>query len=374
MAEESSQRELVSRPVFFERNRVARVYRGGKLFHGFFGDPPEDGLQPEEWVASTVRALNREPRSETEGLSRVAGTDLLFRRLLADFPRETLGRGSGEHGRSELGILVKLLDSAIRLPAQAHPTKEFARAHFDSPHGKTEMWLVLGTRPGACLYYGLRQGVGREELRRASRASEQDREALPRLLNRVPARKGDVYLIPAGVAHAIGAGCLILEVQEPTDFTIQPEAWCGDYRLSSYEMTLGLGEEAALDCFDYTNLVGRRALASGRKRPRVRIRARGLRVEALIDSSDTPDFDVNRFRLSRARTALQRAPAVHVITGGTGSIRLGTYERALRRGDYFFLPAAARGAELATEERLEVVECLPPEVGAAAPAAGSAAG
>jgi mannose-6-phosphate isomerase len=372
MAEASSGRELASRPVFFERNRVARVYRGGRLFHGFFGDSPEDGLQPEEWVASTVRALNREPRSESEGISRVAGTDVLFSRLVGDFPRETLG------GRSELGILVKLLDSAIRLPAQAHPTKEFARRHFDSPHGKTEMWLVLGTRPGACLYYGLKRGVGREQLRRASRASQQDREALPRLLNRVPARAGDVYLIPAGVAHAIGAGCLILEVQEPTDFTIQPEAWCGDYHLSSYEMTLGLEEETALDCFDYTNLVGKRALAAGRKRPRLLARAPGLRVEALIGAADTPDFAVNRLRLARSRTALERAPAVHVVTAGAGAVRLGDFSRKLSRGDYFFLPASARGAVLSSEEKLEVVECLPPEMppetDAARPAAGPAAG
>jgi mannose-6-phosphate isomerase len=354
MAETMSDRERASRPVFFERNRVARVYRGGKLFHDFFGDPPEDGLLPEEWVASTVRALNREPRSESEGISRVAGTDLLFSRLVAEHPRETLG------GRAELGILVKLLDSAIRLPAQAHPTKEFARAHFNSLHGKTEMWLVLATRRGASLYYGLKEGVGREDLRRASRASERDREALPRLLNRVPARKGDVYLIPAGVAHAIGAGCLILEVQEPTDFTVQPEAWCGDYRLSPYEMTLGLDEEAALDCFDYSHLVGKRALAAGRKRPRVRTATATLRVEALIDAADTPDFAVNRIRLTRGEAALERAPAVHVVTGGAGLIRLDGFSRQLARGDYFFLPAAARGARLVTERRLEVVECLPP--------------
>ena len=360
MAETMSGREFASRPVFFERNRVARVYRGGRLFHDFFGDPPEDGLLPEEWVASTVRALNREPRSESEGISRVAGTDLLFSRLVADYPRETLGLGPREQGRAELGILVKVLDSAIRLPAQAHPTKEFARTHFNSPHGKTEMWLVLGIRRGASLYYGLKEGVGREDLRRASRASEQDREALPRLLNRVPARKGDVYLIPAGVAHAIGAGCLILEVQEPTDFTVQPEAWCGDYRLGPYEMTLGLDEEAALDCFDYAHLVGKRALAAGRRRPRMRTATATLRVEALIDASDTLDFAVNRIRLTRGEAALERAPAVHVVTGGSGLIRSDGFSRQLARGDYFFLPAAARGAKLVTERRLEVVECLPP--------------
>ena len=216
-------------------------------------------------------------------------------------------------------------------------------------------WSLTAARGPA-----LKEGVEREDLRRASRASEQDREALPRLLNRVPARKGDVYLIPAGVAHAIGAGCLILEVQEPTDFTVQPEAWCGDYHLSPYEMTLGLDEEAALDCFDYSHLVGKRALAAGRKRPRVRTATAILRVEALIDSSDTPDFAVNRIRLTRGEAALERAPAVHVVTGGAGLIRLDGLSRQLARGDYFFLPAAARGARLVTERRLEVVECLPP--------------
>ena len=48
--------QLSGHPLFFARNRVFRVYQGGKLFHGFFGDPPEDGCYPEEWIASAVEA------------------------------------------------------------------------------------------------------------------------------------------------------------------------------------------------------------------------------------------------------------------------------------------------------------------------------
>ena len=40
---------MINKPIFFERNRVGRVYTGGKLFHGFFGDEPVDGFLPEEW-------------------------------------------------------------------------------------------------------------------------------------------------------------------------------------------------------------------------------------------------------------------------------------------------------------------------------------
>ena len=48
------------KPIFFEKNRVYRVYTGGKLFAGFFGDNSEDSFYPEEWVASPVKAMNKD--------------------------------------------------------------------------------------------------------------------------------------------------------------------------------------------------------------------------------------------------------------------------------------------------------------------------
>ena len=56
--------EIIREPVFFERNRVYRVYRGGKLFHDLFGDEPRDGHYPEEWIASDVRALNERKKGD----------------------------------------------------------------------------------------------------------------------------------------------------------------------------------------------------------------------------------------------------------------------------------------------------------------------
>jgi mannose-6-phosphate isomerase len=154
----------LNRPLFFERNRVFRVYRGGMLFHEFFGDPAEDGFYPEEWVASTVRALNKEPKGENEGLSIVRGTGVPLRQLIEERREELIGP------REELGLLVKLLDSAIRLPVQAHPDKAFALRHFGSTHGKTEMWLVLATRENARLYFGFKEGVTRRDLLQAVEA------------------------------------------------------------------------------------------------------------------------------------------------------------------------------------------------------------
>jgi len=341
-------------PIFFERNRVFRVYTGGKLFHDFFGDPAEDGFFPEEWVASRVRALNKESRGEDEGLSRIRGSGQLFSALLAEKREQLIGDRAG------FEVLVKVLDSAIRLPVQTHPDKAFARQHLGSEHGKAEMWIVLATRPGASLYFGFKEGVRRQDLLGAIRASETDRSALPSLLNELPAAAGDLYFIPARVAHAIGAGCLILEVQEPTDFTIQPEAWCGDYHLSEYEKYLGLEEDIALQCFDFEDLVGERALAAGRKTPRVFVESGGGRGERLVIEEDTRDFSVNRYRLERGSLDVGGSPAVYVVTQGEGRIGSGASASAVRKGDYFFLPACAPRLRLESSRAMEIVECLPP--------------
>ena len=346
--------QLLAHPIFFERNRVFRVYQGGKLFSRFFGDPPEDGNLPEEWVASSTRALNRIPKGEFEGVSLIEGTGIPFSRFLADHADSLLG------GLTSFDLLVKLLDSAIRLPVQAHPDKDFSRKAFHSSHGKTEMWLVLETRENACIYYGFKDGITREEFQEAILASETDRSAMPRLLNRLPAHPGDVYLIPAKMVHAIGEGCLILEVQEPTDFTVQPEAWCGDYRLNDHEMYLGLDHELALECFDFTEYTGAKAIDRGRKFPRLWINTPAVRAEALIAYADTPDFAVNRYTISQGAFTLPQAPAIFVATAGTGEVVKGDYRRSLKKGDYFFLPAGALGSQVASHFSLELIECLPP--------------
>ena len=81
-------KQLWQRPVFFDRNRVYRVYLGGKLFHDFLGDAPEDGFYPEEWVASTVHAMNAVSKGPFEGISMIEGTDEAPGRAPGRLPRQ----------------------------------------------------------------------------------------------------------------------------------------------------------------------------------------------------------------------------------------------------------------------------------------------
>lgn len=342
-----AERPIYETPVFFRRNRVFRVYQGGALFHELMGDQAEDGNEPEEWIASAVRAINPGHTDPLEGVS-IAEDGTPFSELLRRYPRQMLG------DREELGVLVKFLDSAIRLPMQVHPTRAFSRQHFHSNYGKAEAWLVLATRPGACVYFGFDRAVTREEFRQAVACSETQREVMTTLVNRCPVKAGDVFFVPAGVIHAIGAGCLILEVQEPTDFTIQPEHWCGDYRLNAQEMYLGLEPETALECFDY-QLWGPSVAQEARKAPQELERGEGWLWEQLIGPRETPCFTMRRLKLTGGSRALDPG-AIYIATQGTGTLLGPSYRRQLRKGEYFYLPFAATTVS-ASGEDLELVCC-----------------
>ena len=342
-------KQLWQRPVFFKRNRVYRVYLGGKLFHDFMGDAPEDGFYPEEWVSSTVHAMNAVSKGPLEGISIVEGTDIPLTTLLEEHREECLG------SRKTLGVLVKYLDSAIRLPMQVHPTREFSRKFFHSPYGKAESWVVLATRPGACIYYGFSRQVTREEFEQAVDASMQSKTCMTDFVNRVEVRPGDVFFVPAGVIHAIGPGCLLLEAQEPSDFTVQPEHWCGEHLLSDHEMYLGLEREIANSCFDFTRY-GARVVEEGRKTPRLVWSCENAKLESLIGPDDTDCFTVDRLSLSGGKTTLDAPAGVCIAANGAGRVRCGDFTHTLKKGDYFFLPACA-SSETVLEGTLELLIC-----------------
>lgn len=338
---------MITEPIFFERNRVRRVYSGGKLFNGFFGDAPEDGFLPEEWIASSVKSLNNEMESEKEGISRIKDSDIFFDELIEKYPSDMLGSSQ------KMRILVKILDSAVRLPAQAHPDKAFSKKYFNSEYGKTESWIVLDTRPGAKIYFGFKGGVNKEIFAAAIDASKADKDAMERLMEYSEPKRGDVFLVPAKTVHAIGAGCLILEVQEPTDFTIQPEHWCDEYELNDREMYMGLSKEDAIGCFNFEKSPDTKLV------PEVVWDKEGVKIERVIKPSDTDCFVVNRITLEGGKFKLniKDSYGVYIVTDGNGELISDGYSKKIKKGDYFFMPACLMN-KFSVKGNVELVECF----------------
>ena len=331
----------LNKPLFFKKNRVRRIYTGGSQFATFFGDDSTEGFFPEEWVCSYVKALNEGSDIPDEGIS-VTEDGEKFDELLKNHTEEMLGKG-----RTELGMLTKILDSSIRLPVQCHPDKEFSRKHFNSEYGKTESWIILGAGEDACIYFGFNKRYTKEEFRAAF---DKDESVLVSMLNKIPVKPGDVFLIPGKAIHAIGKNCLLLEVQEPTDFTIQPENKCGDYVLSDNEKYLGLDPDVAFDCFDMELDSLEKTLKAAKCEPE-----KDGHIEKLITHEKTPCFAVTRYNVNSESVALP-CPSVYVVTEGNGKVVCGDYERDVKKGDYFFAPAVIDG-KLFAEGNMQIIQC-----------------
>ncbi len=180
------------------------------------------------------KGIDMEPLAETwecsthpDGPSMVASGVFAGRELrsvlheypayLGTHPRKVLQ----SHGLSDdqLPILVKLIDARKDLSIQVHPDDAYAAEH-GLGLGKTEMWYVLDASRDAKLVYGLNRDMSKEELRKAVEDG-----TVGKCLQKVPIRKDDVFYIPAGTIHAIGAGALVAEIQESSNLT---------YRLYDY--------------------------------------------------------------------------------------------------------------------------------------------
>jgi len=109
--------------------------------------------------------------------------------------------------------LIKLIDAKKALSIQVHPDDSFALSR-EGQYGKTEMWIILEREEGAFLYFGFQKDYTEEEIRKAI-----EEENFPSLLCKVMVEPGDVFFIPAGTVHAIGAGIVLAEVQQNSNLT-----------------------------------------------------------------------------------------------------------------------------------------------------------
>ena len=290
--------------------RVYRFYRGGALIDRLRGEPERDGERPEDWIGSVVAANNPRRHEPEAGLTRLESGPLL---------RDVIRERPAHWGTPD--VLVKLLDPVERLPVHAHPDREFARVHLGSDYGKTEAWQIVATRDGTSdVWLGLREDVERERYR--AWIEEQDVDALLRSLHHLVVRPGDVVFVPAGVPHAIGGGALIVELQEPTDFSILCE-WEG-FPVDHRDAHLGLGWDVALEA---------------------------LRLEAHEPQLGLPPEAAAFFAVDERAEPAGRF-AVLLVLEGEGSID----DQPVRAGDAFAMPAAAQPFEVHGD--LRVLRCM----------------
>nr|WP_274387430.1 type I phosphomannose isomerase catalytic subunit [Salsipaludibacter albus] len=210
---------------------------GGRRLAGLGVDLPADGrTYGEAWV---VADLDPADTVQPDPASRVRSGPWASRRLsdlVAEDRESLLGDVPDHDGRFPL--LVKLLDAREHLSVQVHPPAAVLDDH-PSARLKTESWVVLEADPGAELFLGLADDVTHDQVRDALGTP-----ALVDLLRRVPAHAGEVFHVPAGLVHALGAGVVVAEVQTPSDTTWRLYDWVAELDRPERELHLDAGWDA----------------------------------------------------------------------------------------------------------------------------------
>jgi mannose-6-phosphate isomerase len=295
-------------------NQPETFYRGaGRI--AAFRNGPAFADRPEDWVGSVTSRFELAPA----GLSTLADGRVLAEAIAAD-PGWWLGPA-----RTDTGVLVKLLDAGQRLPLHVHPDRRFATAHLASPYGKTEAWVIVAARPDAYVHLGFARDVEAGEL--AGWVAAQKTEEMLAATNKIPVAAGDAILCPAGLPHAIGDGILLVEVQEPTDFSVLLE-----YQgFGLPDGHLGLGYDLALECVD-----------RGGWSPARLDGLRGTGTRLLPAAAD--DF----FAADRLTGGDRVEPGfgILVVVSGEGRLTGENDNLPVRRGDTLLIPYAAGGLRL----------------------------
>jgi mannose-6-phosphate isomerase len=149
----------------------------------------------------------------------------------------------GGSARGPFPFMLKWIDAAQSLSVQVHPD-EAACARMGKGNPKTEAWYMVDRLPGAALLMGHHPGLDGATLLAAAAGG-----SLPKWLHEVPANPGEIYMLRAGTLHAIGAGCLLLEVQQPSDTTYRVYDW-GRVGLDGTPRQLHLEEAVEATHFD----------------------------------------------------------------------------------------------------------------------------
>jgi mannose-6-phosphate isomerase len=338
-------------PVVLNPNQPDLFYRGGESIARLRGRPIESVYRPEDWIGSTTSIFGTD-----RGQTVLADGSTLQAAIAAD-PAAYLGADHVATLGTDPALLVKLLDAGERLPVHLHPPRSFAATHLGSSHGKTEAWVVIGTSvPRPEVYLGFRDAVSLPAVEQM--VAEHGQGELLAALNAIPVQVGDVFFVPAGTPHSISAGVFIVELQEPTDFSIMMEF--ARYGIDGEARgSLGLGFATALTCVDRTAWDAERVATA--KGPGWAPDGQG-RVDLL--PPEAADFFRAELVRPQGGSAVGLEPSFAVLIALDGRGILSTESGGdldIQRGDTVLVPYAS-GASIVSGN-VTLIRCQPPAPG-----------
>ena len=255
--------------------------------------------------------------------------------LVAEYGAQLVGKANFERFGTEFPLLIKFIDARQDLSIQVHPTDEIAHRQ-GKERGKTEMWFALESDKGAQLYNGLKQKITPEQYKQMV-----ENDTITDALSRYEVKEGDVFFIPAGRIHAIGAGCFVAEIQQTSDVTYRIYDFKRRDKNGNYRE---LHTELAAESIDYTVLENYRTEYNLQKNEPQQVVTCPYFTTAVYDLDEpmTLDYaDLDSF-------------VILIGLKGSGTLTCNGQTTSLNAGETVLIPATAK--ELKVEGTVKFIE------------------
>jgi mannose-6-phosphate isomerase len=212
-------------------------------------------------------------------------------------------------------LLLKLLDAEQKLSLQVHPPEKIAAKLGGEP--KSEFWYVAAAEPDAELFVGFQESMTRDQFEKILRNGTAAHH-----VHTIRVKSGDAIFLPAGCLHGIGAGNLLVEIQQNSDTTYRLFDWD---RVDDRGKPRQLHIEQALQCVDFDDV-----------RPKL-IKQEG---ELLIRHEL---FEIQKWNLDQSReiAPLGQFAIVCCLAG-----KLRCVDVILAPGEFFLVPAQLQDRQL----------------------------
>ncbi|MEL0628819.1 class I mannose-6-phosphate isomerase [Psychromonas aquatilis] len=354
--------------VIFKQNRVWRTYTGGKVLDEMNGEAqPKDSHFPEDWIGSTTQAKNIGREEVCEGLSDafINGKKTKFDQLIKQDPEYFLGKKHVAAFDNNPMLLVKYLDSSVRLHFQAHPTAEFAQKHLNSRCGKAEAYYVLESRDSIeqpYIYLGFQQSPSRHDFK--DMIENQHIDKMEACFEKINISPGDCFYIPGGMPHAIGEGVLIIEIMEPSDLAVRFEFEKSGYVMPVDARFMKKDLDFCLDVFDYNQYSVEDIINQYRQTANLVCKYNESSYkESLIDSATTLSFRVAKSSITGKVDKSEEDFYIGIVTKGDCVITCNGETYHLKQYERFFCPAGLNLLTIESTTGVEILECYPPIAG-----------
>lgn len=307
-------------PLKFETVLKEKVWGGNALASRYNKKSSSAGSVGESWEIS---AVSGNVSVVSNGF--LAGNNL--EELIEVYMGDITGDAIYEKFGNEFPLLIKFIEAREDLSVQVHPGNELAKKRHNA-YGKTEMWYILDSGNDSKIYTGFHEGVTKEiYLDAVARGN------IAELLNVEKADPGDAFFTPAGRVHAIGAGIVLVEIQQTSDITYRIFDW---NRKSSGKEKRELHTDLALDAIDF------KASGSSKIKMMPELDKTGNLVNCEFFNTNVLWFSSNIKR----EFYLNDSFVIYICTDGGFTIRWDSGEEEMIKGETVLLPAMIKEAVL----------------------------